>query len=155
MLPAAIASDALPVAAPAVIASPAAATPRFVITVGATMRTLGEAGAIDSGVGAAGSGVAAEPLPEAAVDTAARLLAGSSASYTREAAAAGVEADVPLEIVVNGVGAVTAARVLTHVGYGLDEAALRGVRAYRFAPARRAGRALAVRMRWLMRFQLR
>jgi len=37
----------------------------------------------------------------------------------------------------------------------IDEAALRGVRAYRFSPARRAGKALAVRMRWLMRFQLR
>jgi len=50
---------------------------------------------------------------------------------------------------------VVGARVLTRVGYGLDEAALRGVRAYHFSPARRAGKALAVRMRWLMRFQLR
>ena len=148
------AGDPAPLAAAAVIDSPAPAAPHFVMTVGATSHTAREAATADSRVGTPGSGVA-EPLPEAAVDTAAKLLAGNSPSYTPEAEAAGVEADVPLEIVVDGAGAVIAARVLSHVGYGLDEAALRGVRAYRFSPARRAGKALAVRMRWLMRFQLR
>ena len=51
--------------------------------------------------------------------------------------------------------AVQAARLLAHIGYGLDEAALAAVRGYRFAAATRAGSAVAVRMRWLMRFQLR
>ena len=47
------------------------------------------------------------------------------------------------------------ARALTHVGYGLDEAALRAIRAYRFSPARRAGRPVPVRMRWSVQFRLR
>jgi len=89
------------------------------------------------------------------VDTPARLLVGSSASYTREAEAAGIEADVPLEIVVDSAGSVIGARALSHVGYGLDDAALRSVRGYRFSPARRESKPVTVRMRWLMRFQLR
>ena len=89
------------------------------------------------------------------MDTAAKLLTGNNASYTSEALAAGVEADVPLEIVVDTTGAVASAQSLVHVGYGLDEAAVRSVLGYRFAPARRGGRVSAVRMRWLMRFQLR
>jgi len=139
--------DAEPAAAPSVIAAPAAEPPRFVLTV---------AGAPGLGRSPSpGASPASEPVPEAAVDTAATLLAGNSASYTPEAEAAGVEANVPLEIVIDGSGTVIGARALAHVGYGLDEAAVRGVRSYRFSPARRAGRALAVRMRWVMRFQLR
>ena len=95
------------------------------------------------------------PVAESSVDTPAVLLAGAAPSYTLEARAAGVEADVPLELVVDATGSVLSAHALSHVGYGLDETALRSVRGYRFSPARRAGKALAVRMRWLMRFQLR
>jgi len=40
-------------------------------------------------------------------------------------------------------------------GYGLDEAALTAIRAYRFSPAVRAGRAVPVRMRWVVQFRLR
>lgn len=100
-------------------------------------------------------GSSAPPVAEASVDLPAKLIAGGTPSYTHEAEAAGIEADVPLEIVVDSAGSVISARALSHVGYGLDEAALRSVRAYRFSPARRGGQALAVRMRWLMRFQLR
>ena len=152
-LPAPNASDFKALAAPPLGLSPAA--PHFAMTVGAQTPTSGNVTTTDSRAAAPGSGAAEQALPEASVDTAAKLLAGSAPSYTSEAEVAGVEADVPLEIVVDAAGAVIGARVLAHVGYGLDEAALRGVRAYRFSPARRAGRALAVRMRWLMRFQLR
>lgn len=147
--------DAELAAGPAAIASPTAHVPRFALTVASAMRTSGGAAAADSVAQTPGSSALAEPVPEASVDIAAKLLVGAAASYPREAEAAGVEADVPLEIVVDGAGAVASARALAHVGYGLDEAAVHGVRAYRFSPARRAGRALAVRMRWVMRFQLR
>jgi hypothetical protein len=65
-----------------------------------------------------------------------------------------VEADVPLEIVVSEAGVVIGARGLAHVGYGLDEAALESVRGFRFSAASHDGKAVAVRMKWLMRFQL-
>jgi len=140
-----------------VLEAPAPAAPRFALTVGpATSRPSGAQSAADRGEPSdEGQLVAAAPATEASVDTPARLLSGNSPSYTREAEAAGVEADVPLEIVVDSAGAVVAARVLAQVGYGLDQAALGSVRAFRFSPARRGGKALAVRMRWLMRFQLR
>jgi len=147
--------SAAPAADPTVLVSPTPAAPRFAMTVGAaTHAALGSN--VSNGVTAMpGSDAPAEPAAEASVDTPARLLVGSSASYTREAEAAGIEADVPLEIVVDSAGSVIGARALAHVGYGLDEAALRSVRSYRFSPARRASKAIAVRMRWLMRFQLR
>lgn len=145
-----------PASAPfAAAAEPVAATPHFAMTVGAVSRATGNAPAAAGGVAGVGPVASGAPVPEASVDVPASLLAGSAASYTREAEAAGIEANVPLEIVVDQLGAVSEARVLSHVGYGLDEAALRAIRGYRFAPARRAGQALAVRMRWLMRFQLR
>jgi protein TonB len=147
---------AAPLAAtPTVIDSPSPTWPRFAMTVGVATRALGGATAADGRNEIPGSNAAGEPVPEASVDTPAQLLVGTSVSYTPEAQAAGIEADVPLEIVVDGSGAVISARVLSHVGYGLDEAALRGVRAYRFSAARRAGKALAVRMHWVVRFQLR
>jgi protein TonB len=95
------------------------------------------------------------PFSEAAVDTRARLLRGDAPLYTQEADAAGVEAEIPFEIVIDENGAVASAHALAHVGYGLDAAAERGILGYRFAPARRQGIAVPVRMRWQLRFQLR
>jgi protein TonB len=109
----------------------------------------------NSGDGTLGRDSDNAPISEGIADAPAKLVAGAPPAYTAAAQAAGVEADVPLEIVVDSAGSVQSARVLGHAGYGLDEAALGAVRGYRFAPARRAGKAVAVRMRWLMRFQLR
>jgi len=155
VLPLANALNSPAAAAPNVIEAPAPAAPRFVMTVGPVTRTSAGIGARDDGAEVARTSTASEPASEAAVDTPAKLLAGSWPSYTREAEAAGVEADVPLEIVIDSAGSVIGARALSHVGYGLDDAALRSARGYRFSPALRAGKPLAVRMRWLMRFQLR
>jgi TonB family protein len=139
------------------MAAPAVPSPRFVMVVAPASRAQNgtSAGSAVAAAATAGESAAAEPAAEALVDTPAKLLAGASPSYTLEAQAAGIEADIPFEIVVDSTGAVLSARALAHVGYGLDEAALRSVRAARFSPARRAGKALAVRMPWLMRFQLR
>jgi protein TonB len=95
------------------------------------------------------------PLAADAVDVPARLLAGRPAIYPAGARRAEVESDVPLEIVVAPAGAVVSARVVVPRGYGLDGAALEAVRSYRFSPARRAGRAVPVRMRWTVQFRLR
>src|SRR6188768_2689003 len=129
--------------------------PRFMMVVAPASRGPSGVSAGSAVVAAAGESAPSEPVAEAAVDTPAKRLSGASPSYTLEAQAAGIEADVPFEIVVDAAGAVRSARALSHVGYGLDEVALRSVRAARFSPARRAGKAVAVRMRWLMSFRLR
>ncbi|HTA89085.1 MAG TPA: energy transducer TonB, partial [Polyangiaceae bacterium] len=109
--------------------------------------------AVSEQAGLSGSSGAA-PLSESAVDTPAKLRSGTPPAYTAQALSAGIEQDVPLQLVIDPSGAVLSARALVHVGYGLDDAALRSVQSYRFTPARRSGRPVAVRMRWVMRFQL-
>lgn len=89
------------------------------------------------------------------VDVPARLLAAAPLAYPPAARQSEVELDFPLEIVVDASGRVVSARALSHAGYGLDEAALQGIRGYRFSPAMRAGRSVAVRMRWIVQFRLR
>jgi protein TonB len=139
---------------PVVVAmDPSAAPARFVVNVGPATRV--EGGATSADAPPADSGAPSSVVAENFVDTKATLLAGRAPAYTAEAESAGVEADVPLEIVVDERGSVVSARAVRHVGYGLDEAALLGIRGYRFEPARRRGRPVSVRMRWLVRFELR
>ena len=148
------AADALPAPPPAVIEAPSTAPARFILTIDRHASTRGGIVSASGRASDAPSGSAA-PLAEERVDTAATLLSGSAPAYTREAESAGVDADVPLEIVVDDRGHVVSARALEHVGYGLDEVVLRSIRGYRFDPARRGGHPVAVRMRWLVRFELR
>jgi TonB family protein len=129
--------------------------PRFTMTVAPTIGSVGGVGHSASSGSGADPGPTKAPIPAANADIPARLRAGSLPAYTAAALSAGVEANVPLEIVVSEIGVVTSARGTEHVGYGLDEAARQGVLAYQFTPAVRSGKAIAVRMSWLMRFQLR
>jgi len=92
---------------------------------------------------------------EREVDVPARLLAAAPLAYPPAARQAEIEIDFPLDIVVDAGGRVVSARAISHAGFGLDEAALRGIRGYRFSPAMRAGRPVAVRMRWVVQFRLR
>ena len=108
------------------------------------------------GEGSHGEAVAdGAPIPEAGVSVAARLISGSPSFYPNQAREAEIEADVPLEIIVDQQGRVTTAHAMQHVGYGLDDAALRSVRAYRFSPALRGGHPVRVKMRWVVQFRLR
>jgi periplasmic protein TonB len=91
---------------------------------------------------------------ESAVDVKARLSSSVPVIYPEAARAAEAEADVRLELVVDADGRVVTARSLAEHGLGLDEAACRAVRAYRFTPARRAGRPVGVRMEWTVAFRL-
>jgi protein TonB len=97
----------------------------------------------------------AAPFAERQVDVPARLLAAAPLAYPPVARQAEIELDFPLEIIVAASGRVVSARAVSHAGYGLDEAALQGIRAYRFSPAMRAGRPVPVRMRWTVQFRLR
>jgi protein TonB len=150
-----LAAASAPPASPALPDSTTATAPRFAMTVAPVTRAREGSNLGNATAAVAASAAATEPASEATVDSPAKLLTGGPPSYTQEAQAAGIEAVVPLEIVIDVTGAVVGARALAHVGYGLDEAALQSVRSYRFSPARRAGKALAVRMHWMMRFQLR
>jgi protein TonB len=147
-------AEADPAPPPSVLAAPEPSAPRFTMLVAATSAPV--SGVTTSAGHAATEGSAGSaPIAESAAEVPAKLRSGAPPAYTAEALAAGVESDVPLEIIVDIAGSVRSVRVLTHVGYGLDEAALASVRGYRFAPAQRGGAAVAVRMRWVMRFQLR
>jgi TonB family protein len=95
------------------------------------------------------------PVPEQHVTSRARLASGGAPAYPEAARDDGIEADVPLEIVVSPAGTVETARVLRPAGHGLDAAALVAVRSYRFTPATKDGHAVRVRMQWLVQFRLR
>jgi protein TonB len=142
-------------AASPVVDAPAPRAPRFVMAAPALSVPGSSAPAVTAGSAGSPAALPPTPLDEHAVDVPAKLVAGTPPAYPPSAEAAGVEANVPVELVVSAAGSVQSAVALARVGYGLDEAALTAVRHYRFAPARRAGVAVAVRMRWVVRFELR
>jgi TonB family protein len=109
-----------------------------------------------AGLVAAADGSGLEPtLSVSQVSVPARLLASVPVAYPPAARAAEVEAGIAVEIVVDARGQVSEARAVESSGFGLDEAAVRAVRAYRFSAAQRDGRAVRVRMRWVVQFRLR
>ncbi len=135
--------------APDVVAVHAESRARFVMALGTgTTVTAGLAKSSGSGQDET------DTYAESGVSSRARLLEGTPPEYPLAARAAAVEADLPLEIVVDATGKVVDARLLKHAGFGLDEAALRAVRAYRFIPAQRAGHGVSVRMHWVVDFRL-
>jgi len=60
-----------------------------------------------------------------------------------------------LEAVIDKEGAVVDAKILKGLGFGLDESALETVSSWRFTPARRNGRAIAVIYNLVINFELR
>jgi TonB family protein len=147
---------------PEVSAAPATAAPgddapppRFALSAGtvATGPALAEPSPATGYVGAP----SLEPtaVGEGDVDVPARLLAASPLVYPPAARQAEIEIDLPVEIVVGAAGRVVSARAVSRAGYGLDEAALRAIRDYRFSPAIRVGHPVPVRMRWTVQFRLR
>jgi protein TonB len=149
-------------AAPLVSGSSAVATPdpdeppmRFALAAGTVAMSPVSPAASASQAGVAGGGGQGDVVSEGDVSVPARLLASSPLVYPPAARSAEIETDLPVEIVVDAEGRVVAARALTRAGYGLDEAALRAIRAYRFSPALRQGLPVRVRMRWTVQFRLR
>lgn len=135
----------------------AAVRPRFEIGVPGTGTGRKMPAAAD---GAPGDNVGHVPSTEPtwaaeAVDVPARVLQTVTARYPEGARADDKEGDVALEIVVDTHGRVSAARVVRGGSDGFGEAAVAAVRSYRFSPARRADRVVAVRMPWAVQFRLR
>jgi periplasmic protein TonB len=77
------------------------------------------------------------------------------APYPPEAEARQIEGTVQVRVEINVDGSVHGARVLKGLGYGLDEAAVRAIRQFRFKPARdRGGRAVPFVIVWRYTFEL-
>ena len=159
--PVPLAPEASPSAMPdpdvAAATPPAGEPPRFTMAIGGVSPRTASAAPAPGGTGEGDPGSHGdldEVVPAAAVSVAAKC-AGSAPRYTREAELAGVEPDVPLEIVVDTRGRVRGAKVLAPAGYGLDASAVAGALAMRCTPAERAGHAVTVRMRWVTTFRLR
>lgn len=76
--------------------------------------------------------------------------------YSDQARRAGIEGDVHLDIVVNADGTVGDVRIVKSLDrvFGLDENAIRAVKAWRFAPAERGGQALPVVVSVVMSYHL-
>lgn len=147
------------VAAPAptpLVEATSGAPARFVMSTSVAARavTLAPSELLASAVGRVSEGTGTAPLDATEVSVPARLLARAPVVYPPEARAQEIETDVRVEIVIDAVGRVVAARTLAKAGYNLDEAAVQAIRRYRFSPAKKDGRAVSVRMRWTVQFRL-
>ncbi len=144
-----------PASAPAVIVPAAEEAPARFAMSAATLASVPAAAPVSAPAGATAAPATGVVLAEGAVSVPARLLSGPAPAYPAQARAAEIEADLALEIVVGVDGRIASARALDSAGYGLEAAALAAVRGYRFSPAERDGRPVAVRMRWTVQFRLR
>jgi TonB family protein len=143
-----------PVAAAAALVSSAPdPAPRFVMVIGAAASAPGGVTARDGAAVPSGGG--AETVTEEGVDARPVLLTGDAPPYPAAAAAAGIEVNVPVAIVIGVDGAVEDARAQGQFGYGLEEAATKAVRSYRFSRGLRGGKPVRVRMTWTVMFRLK
>jgi len=99
------------------------------------------------------------PVTAPEVEKAPRLLFQPPADemrslYPESARRDGVEADVRLEILLSETGEVAEVKVVRSAGAAFDEAARRLARRFRFRPAERGGRPVAVRIPWTLKFRL-
>jgi len=84
----------------------------------------------------------------------ARPLAMVRPGYTDQARRARAQGRVRIQLTVNERGEVESARVLSGLGYGLDEAAIAAAHRLHFTPATRCGRAVSAPFILAMRFVL-
>jgi TonB family protein len=83
-----------------------------------------------------------------------KLVTFVDASYPTGAKAAGLQAEVDLQIAIDATGKVTDVRTAAPVGNGFDEAAVEAARKFVFEPARRGDRAIPARIRYRYVFEL-
>jgi TonB family protein len=84
-------------------------------------------------------------VPDAPSATPPRLLEEVPPEYPEQARAERLEAAVVLRLSIDEQGTVTGVELVEPAGHGFDEAARAAALAYRFAPAERAGKAIASR----------
>ena len=120
----------------------------------------GEGTGVGSGSGAgvgpgAGGGTGGGPYRPGSGIAPPHLIYEAQASYPESARRRGVEGDIILEVVVLADGTVGDIRILSGLGWGLDEAAVDAVRQWRFAPAVRLGAPVDVIVEVAVEFALR
>jgi protein TonB len=93
-------------------------------------------------------------VPPTRVRTLPRLLEEPKAEYPPEARKAGVEGKILLALGIDPRGRVTRVEVLAGLGYGLDEAAERAARRFRFGPATLDGEPVSTEIRFTYTFVL-
>jgi protein TonB len=75
--------------------------------------------------------------------------------YPPEAKAKKIEGKVVLELLIDATGRVRDAKLISGLGYGLDEAALNAITQFKFHPAEVSGKAVAVRIPFTYHFLLK
>ncbi len=93
-------------------------------------------------------------VPPTRVSTLPRLLEEPKAVYPPEARKAEVEGKILLALAIDAVGRVTRVKVLAGLGYGLDEAAERAARRFRFGPATLDGEPVSTEIHFTYTFVL-
>ena len=137
-------------------------------TARADSRGAGAGGGIGTGIGTgigegdgsgigpgSGGGTGGGPYRPGSGITPPRLLREVKPDYTEEARQHGVEGEIVLELVVGREGAVGDVRLVSGLGYGLNERAIAAVRQWRFAPAQRRGAPVDVLVEVAVEFRLR
>jgi periplasmic protein TonB len=117
-------------------------------------RGIGEGSGPGIGDGT-GGGTGGGPYRPGSGITAPSILQEVKPDYTEDARRRGLSGDVVLEIVVRSDGRVGAIRIVQGLGAGLDQRAVEAVRQWRFAPARRFGTPVDVRVEVAVEFRLR
>jgi TonB family protein len=109
-----------------------------------------------SGIGeGSGGGTGGGPFRPGSGITPPALVKEVRPDYPEAARRQRIEGDVVLEIVVRRDGTVGDVRVLSGLGHGLDEQAVRAVRQWRFRPAERRGQPVDVLVEVAVEFKLR
>jgi periplasmic protein TonB len=95
------------------------------------------------------------PVDESQIADFPELADEIKAPYPPEAEARQIQGTVQVRVEINADGSVHGARVLKGLGYGLDEAAVKAIRKFRFKPAKdRGGRSVPSVIVWKYTFQL-
>jgi TonB family protein len=95
-----------------------------------------------------------DPLKLRPGDTPPKATQTANAEFSDEARRAKYQGIVIVSLVVNEEGLPTDLHIVKPLGYGLDEKALKAVRKYRFQPAMRDGKPVAVRIMVEINFRL-
>lgn len=93
-------------------------------------------------------------VPPTRVSTLPRLLEQPKLAYTDEARRAEIEGQVVLLLKIDSTGRVTAVKVLTGLGYGLDSVAEQAAYRFKFAPATLDDEAVSTELRFIYSFLL-
>jgi protein TonB len=157
-----------PVDAPPPAPAPLEALPDFGLELSGGIGGLAVAPAAAPGLGAASGPIAARGVAPVAKRTVARAVAPTDEcdepagkpkpinvpqpSYTDRAREASVEGKVRVELTVDETGRVVSVRLISGLGYGLDEAAMQAAQSATFEPALRCGKPTRATFTISMRF---